>query len=63
MTLSSVGKAFLSNAFLVIGLVILMCFAILEVRGLHSDPLLPAFSALFFGFTAIIDRLQPRVLD
>ncbi len=49
-----------SNAFLGLGILMLLCFAIFQAEGLQSDPLLPAFSAFFIGCTAVLDRLNSQ---
>jgi hypothetical protein len=55
-------KGAISNGLLSIGVLILMGFAILELAGVQPDPLLPAFSAFFIGCTAVLDRVETRVL-
>lgn len=51
-------KLNLSNALLGLGVLILLSFGFIEVNGVQSDPLLPAFAALLIGGTAVIDRLS-----
>jgi hypothetical protein len=54
-------KPLISNTLLGLGVLILLSFAVMEVTGLRSDPLLPAFSALLIGSTAVLDRIgAPR---
>jgi hypothetical protein len=50
-------KLYLSNTLLVVGVFLLGCFAVLEAAGVHSDPIVPAFSAFFIGCTAVLDRV------
>ena len=51
-------KLNLSNTLLGLGVLTLLGFGVIEVNGLQSDPLLPAFAALLIGGTAVIDRLS-----
>ncbi|MFN8491922.1 MAG: hypothetical protein U0350_30255 [Caldilineaceae bacterium] len=57
-----VSKNLFSNALLGLGVLLLLAFAILELWGLHTDPLLPAFAAFFIGCTAVLDRMSERKL-
>ena len=50
-------KHYLSNTLLCLGVLILFGFAVVEAAGVKTDPLLPAFSALLIGCTAVIDRI------
>jgi hypothetical protein len=50
-------RYFISNAFLCLGTLLLVGFAILELSGIRSHPLLPALAALSLGGTAILDRI------
>jgi hypothetical protein len=50
-------KPFISNILLCLGVLMLLGFGVLEIAGLPSDPLLPAFSALLIGGTAVLDRV------
>lgn len=52
------SKAFFSNSLLGIGTLMLMIFAVMELAGWHSDPLLPALAALAIACTAILDRMD-----
>ncbi len=52
----------ISNAFLSLGTVMLAGFGMLEVTGVHSDPLLPAFAAFLIGVTAVLDRVGSHQL-
>ena len=51
-------KFHLSNALLGLGVVSLLGFGFIEVNGIQSDPLLPAFAALLIGCTAVLDRVS-----
>jgi hypothetical protein len=51
-------KLHVSNALLGLGVIILMSFGFVEINGVQSDPLLPAFAALLIGCTAVIDRVS-----
>jgi len=53
-------KNLFSNTLLGFGVLLLVIFTVLEVWGLHSDPLLPAFAAFFIGCTAVLDRMGER---
>jgi len=33
---------------------------VMEVTGLHADPVIPAFSAFLIGATAALDRIGMR---
>lgn len=57
------NKFFVSNSLLTLGVIALVGFCVLEVSGLNSDPLLPAFSAFFIGCTAVLDRVGSRSLE
>jgi hypothetical protein len=51
-----------SNTLLGFGILLLVGFGVLEVLGMHSDPLVPAFSAFFIGCTAVLDRMgEPKL--
>lgn len=50
-------KLHLSNTLLSLGVLILISFGLIEATGVQSDPLLPAFSALLIGCTAVLDRV------
>lgn len=52
----------LSNAFLSLGIFMLISFGALEVTGFQSDPLLPAFAAFLIGITAVLDRVGTQRL-
>ncbi len=52
------AKNHISNALLVLGVVMLMAVGLMEVAGAGVNPLIPAFSALFIGGTAVIDRVS-----
>ena len=57
-----IRKPLFSNALLSLGVTMLAGFGLMELSGLHSDPLLPALSALLIGCTAVIDRVtSPEV--
>ncbi len=49
-------KELFSNTLLILGAVTLFTFAVMEVIGFHTDPLMPAFAAFLIGMTAILDR-------
>ena len=49
-------KELFSNVLLMLGAVTLIAFGIMEVTGLHTDPLMPTFSAFLIGMTAVLDR-------
>lgn len=51
-----------SNALLGLGVLLLVTFAMLEIWGLHTDPLVPAFAAFFIGCTAVLDRMGEQRL-
>lgn len=51
-------KLHLSNALLSLGVLILLSFGLIEINGIQSDPLLPAFAAFFIGCTAVLDRVS-----
>ncbi len=51
-------KLSLSNTLLGLGVLILLSFGLIEINGVQSDPLLPAFAALLIGCTAVLDRLS-----
>jgi uncharacterized membrane protein len=51
-------KLYLSNALLGLGVLFLLSFGVIEVNGLQSNPLLPAFAALLIGCTAVLDRVS-----
>ena len=51
-------KLYLSNTLLSLGVLILLSFGFIEVAGVQSDPLLPAFAALLIGCTAVLDRVS-----
>lgn len=51
-------KVYVSNTLLSLGVLILMSFGLIEINGIESDPLLPAFAALLIGCTAVIDRVS-----
>ncbi len=57
-----VSKTLFSNSLLGLGILLLLAFAMLELWGLHTDPLLPAFAAFFIGCTAVLDRMGERKL-
>ncbi len=48
-----------SNILLVLGILMLSAFAVVELVGMQTDPLIPAFAAFFIGATAVLDRLNP----
>jgi hypothetical protein len=50
-------KVYLSNALLSLGVLFLLSFGLIEINGVQSDPLLPAFAALLIGCTAVLDRI------
>ena len=47
----------ISNILLALGAFMLVAVCLLEVTGGQTNPLLPAFSALFIGGTAVLDRI------
>lgn len=51
-------KLNLSNTLLSLGVLMLLSFGLIEINGIHSDPLLPAFAAFLLGCTAVLDRLS-----
>jgi hypothetical protein len=51
-------KLHFSNALLSLGVLILLSFGFTEIKGIQSDPLLPAFAALLIGCTAVLDRVS-----
>ncbi|MCC6454387.1 MAG: hypothetical protein IT328_05550 [Caldilineaceae bacterium] len=51
-------KVNLSNTLLSLGILVLLSFGVIEVNGVQSDPLLPAFAALLIGCTAVLDRVS-----
>ena len=51
------AKHHISNAFLILGAVMLIAVGLMEVTGGQINPLLPAVSALFIGGTAVLDRV------
>ena len=55
--------ALIGNAFLGLGVISLISFALLEAQGLRVDPLLPAFSAFFIGCTAVLDRVGTQQFE
>lgn len=57
------AKAYVSNALLGLGALLLLAVAVLELTGAPSDPLLPAFSAFLLGCTAVLDRVGVRELE
>jgi hypothetical protein len=57
-------KAFFSNSLLGLGTFMLIAFVVMELAGWHSNPLLPALSALAIGGTAVLDRLgRPKEIE
>ncbi len=56
-------KDIFSNAMLVLGVVTLATFGVMEMTGLHADPLMPAFSAFLIGATAVLDRVSVRRMN
>jgi uncharacterized membrane protein len=52
----------ISNAFLGLGVLMLIGFGALEFSGVQSDPLLPAFAAFLIGCTAVLDRVGSQQL-
>lgn len=56
-------RAFLSNTFLAVGILLLAAFAIYTVRGLTIDPLVPALSAACVAGAALLDRLGHEEAD
>ena len=57
------AKENISNALLVIGILLLATFGLTELNGITTDPLLPAFSALLIGSTAVLDRIGVSELE
>lgn len=53
-------RTYVSNTLLLFGVLVLTAFAVMEVAGLRTDPLVPAFSAFLIGCTAVLDRLGAR---
>ena len=53
-------KNLFSNTLLGLGVLLLAIFVVLEMWGMRSDPLVPAFSAFFIGCTAVLDRMGER---
>lgn len=51
-------KLYVSNTLLSLGVLILLSFGLIEVSGVQSDPLLPAFAAFCIGCTAVLDRVS-----
>jgi hypothetical protein len=51
------ARVYISNTLLALGAVLLAIVCLMEVTGGQTDPLLPAFSALFIGGTAVLDRI------
>ena len=47
----------LSNISLMLGAVLLAAVGLMEFTGGQIDPMIPAFSALFIGSTAVLDRI------
>ncbi len=56
-------KAHISNSLLLLGVLTLLAFAGLELFGFQSDPIVPAFAALFIGCTAVLDRIGVRQME
>ncbi|HRW50674.1 MAG: homocysteine biosynthesis protein [Caldilinea sp.] len=56
-------KDIFSNAMLVFGVVTLATFGVMELTGLHADPIMPAFSAFLIGATAVLDRVGVRRMN
>jgi hypothetical protein len=54
----SFTKPYVSNALLSLGVLILLSFGFIEINGLQSNPLLPAFAAFLIGCTAVLDRVS-----
>jgi hypothetical protein len=54
--------SWMSNALLVLGVVMLVLFGLLQLLGNSIDPLLPATAAFFIGCTAVLDRVGSRTL-
>lgn len=52
----------ISNAFLSLGVFMLLGFGALEFSGVQSDPLLPALAAFLIGCTAVLDRVGSQQL-
>lgn len=57
------AKENISNALLFTGVLLLAAVGLAEFNGVMTDPLLPAFSALFIGGTAILDRIGVGELE
>ena len=57
------AKENLSNVLLVMGVLMLAAVGLTELAGVTTDPLLPAFSALFIGSTAVLDRIGVGELE
>ena len=55
-------KSVFSNALLILGTLLLVGFAVLELLGMRSDPIMPAFAAFFIGCTAVLDRVGEKKL-
>jgi hypothetical protein len=53
----TMAKNHISNMLLVLGVVMLATVGLMEIAGIGANPLVPAFSALFIGGTAVIDRV------
>ena len=51
------AKIYISNTLLAMGAILLVVVGLMEVVVGQTDPLLPAFSALFIGGTAVLDRI------
>ncbi len=56
-------KIYVSNTLLVLGAVLLVAVGLMEITGGQIDPLVPAFSALFIGGTAVIDRVGEGAIE
>lgn len=52
-----IAKRHLSNGLLVLGILVLGAVGLVGLTGGQIDPMLPAFSALFIGGTAVLDRV------
>jgi hypothetical protein len=61
MTRTAALKLLVSNGFLGFGIVLLAAFMLLEVNGLATNPLIPAFAAFCIGCTAVLDRISFRL--
>jgi len=46
-----------SNTALIMGVMVLAAYALLQLTGAGSDPLVPATAAFFIGCTAVLDRI------